>query len=467
MGHSWKPIEGLPEVWRDWRTTEFDAIRSLLTDLGESNPADLEEALRRSIRDAAIETGQVEDLYRMPRGRTETMIAEGIRPDLLPKGLGTSLSDADVLGLIEDQQAVLEHIFFALKGQRTLSLSFIRETHALLVRRQRTYVAQTQAGPQDQPLVGGEFKKYTNTVELPDGTVHEYCPPVHVASELEHMVQMFSELNPSEVPAEVRAAWLHHRFVHIHPFPDGNGRVARALANLVLAQAGVFPLVVRGDEVEVGRYRRCLVAADKGDLWPFVEFVRVLQRRQVLSLGFIQPKLPRAIHPSGDRIEVQLRRIEEKLISRLGSAPSAWNSAETTAGRMGHILDQRFEALAISIGDRFRRLEGFAVNRSGGSLAQSNFATLARDRIDRFSALRFSIPEPWELNCVIRDAHVRFNGIAVGEIYLHREGRQIFESADDRFVFLYTEPSDATCARFEKWLSDQLVEALEALESGL
>ena len=32
---------------------------------------------------------------------------------------------------------------------------------------------------------------------------------------------------------EIEATWLHHRFTQIHPFQDGNGRVARALASLV------------------------------------------------------------------------------------------------------------------------------------------------------------------------------------------------------------------------------------------
>ena len=42
---------------------------------------------------------------------------------------------------------------------------------------------------------------------------------------------------------EVEAAWLHHRFGQIHPFQDGNGRVARALATMIFLRAGFVPLV--------------------------------------------------------------------------------------------------------------------------------------------------------------------------------------------------------------------------------
>ena len=43
------------------------------------------------------------------------------------------------------------------------------------------------------------------------------------------------------------AAWLHHRFTQIHPFQDGNGRVARVLTTMVMLKAGLLPLVVDGD----------------------------------------------------------------------------------------------------------------------------------------------------------------------------------------------------------------------------
>ena len=39
------------------------------------------------------------------------------------------------------------------------------------------------------------------------------------------------------VPPDASAAWLHHRFVQIHPFQDGNGRLAEAISSLVLIQA--------------------------------------------------------------------------------------------------------------------------------------------------------------------------------------------------------------------------------------
>lgn len=71
-------------------------------------------------------------------------------------------------------------------------------------------------------------------------------------------------------PVEV-ASFLHHGFVSIHPFIDGNGRVARLLTNLYLIARGYPPVVLKiGDR---GKYYRSLRAADAGNPGQFVNFI--------------------------------------------------------------------------------------------------------------------------------------------------------------------------------------------------
>ena len=67
------------------------------------------------------------------------------------------------------------------------------------------------------------------------------------------------------------AAFLHHRFVEIHPFTDGNGRVARLLANLYLIANGYPPVVIKTEDR--GKYYKCLRSADAGDPVPFAGFI--------------------------------------------------------------------------------------------------------------------------------------------------------------------------------------------------
>lgn len=71
-------------------------------------------------------------------------------------------------------------------------------------------------------------------------------------------------------PVEL-ASFLHHGFVKIHPFIDGNGRVARLLTNLYLIARGYPPVVLKiGDR---GKYYRSLRAADAGNPGQFVNFI--------------------------------------------------------------------------------------------------------------------------------------------------------------------------------------------------
>lgn len=89
------------------------------------------------------------------------------------------------------------------------------------------------------------------------------------------MVGIYSELEQdSDVHPVVKAAWLHHRFVQIHPFADGNGRVARALTLLTLEKHHYAPLVI--DRFHRTDYFDALDKANGGDLSPLVGlFVRL------------------------------------------------------------------------------------------------------------------------------------------------------------------------------------------------
>lgn len=84
-------------------------------------------------------------------------------------------------------------------------------------------------------------------------------------------------------PVEL-AAQAHKRFVFIHPFMDGNGRVARLLMNLCLLRQG-YTLTVVPPFVRV-EYIQLLEKAHNDDA-PFVEFIadRVLEtQKDILSM---------------------------------------------------------------------------------------------------------------------------------------------------------------------------------------
>jgi Fic family protein len=90
---------------------------------------------------------------------------------------------------------------------------------------------------------------------------------------MDELIEIYHRL--PEIHPEVRSAWIHHAFTQIHPFQDGNGRVARALASIDFIKAGLFPLIVHRTQRE--EYLQALVQADQGDLSLLVKMFYRLQ----------------------------------------------------------------------------------------------------------------------------------------------------------------------------------------------
>jgi Fic-DOC domain mobile mystery protein B len=87
-----------------------------------------------------------------------------------------------------------------------------------------------------------------------------------------------AQVDGHSYPIREVAARLHHRLVQIHPFPNGNGRLARTYADLLLSSQGEErfrwgdgDLVAHGDVRE--RYIAALRAADARDYGPLLQFL--------------------------------------------------------------------------------------------------------------------------------------------------------------------------------------------------
>lgn len=79
--------------------------------------------------------------------------------------------------------------------------------------------------------------------------------------------------------ADEIAVRFHHRLVVIHPFPNGNGRHARLIADVLVIKLGgaafswgSASLVTEGEARD--RYLKALRAADSGDIQPLLKFAR-------------------------------------------------------------------------------------------------------------------------------------------------------------------------------------------------
>jgi Fic-DOC domain mobile mystery protein B len=104
--------------------------------------------------------------------------------------------------------------------------------------------------------------------------------PERVAGEVRKLLEdTKAQLAGKVAPTDEIAARFHHRLFSIHPFPNGNGRHARLLTDLLLAANGAEPFTWgRGDLEHAGeareRYLAALRAADARDFAPLLAFVR-------------------------------------------------------------------------------------------------------------------------------------------------------------------------------------------------
>lgn len=101
------------------------------------------------------------------------------------------------------------------------------------------------------------------------GSIHKFPSPEEVPTLMEEFVEQAPRWKEQYHPVEY-AARLHQRLVAIHPFVDGNGRVARLLMNLVLLQSGhlvtVIPPVLRSEYLET-------LETSHRHMTPFVLFI--------------------------------------------------------------------------------------------------------------------------------------------------------------------------------------------------
>ena len=120
--------------------------------------------------------------------------------------------------------------------------------------------------------------------------VHFEAPAAsRVDAEMRVFLRWFNE--PTDMDLVLKAAIAHLWFVTIHPFEDGNGRIARALTDLLLARSErtvqrfySMSAQIRGDR---GAYYKLLEATQKGNLeitrwlvWFFDCLSRALERAE-------------------------------------------------------------------------------------------------------------------------------------------------------------------------------------------
>ena len=150
---------------------------------------------------------------------------------------------------------------------------FIRNLHRVLLKEPYETESLTPDNRRTMRTVAlGDYKTTPNNVKTLTGEIYHFTPPEQVKPKMTDLLDWYRDQESTGEHPIIIAATFHWRFVRIHPFDDGNGRMARLLMNLILLKHGYPLAIVDSDNKE--RYLSELERVDQTeDLAAFIEFI--------------------------------------------------------------------------------------------------------------------------------------------------------------------------------------------------
>ncbi len=156
----------------------------------------------------------------------------------------------------KNHQEALDYLYELIEHgiSHTISEQLVRSLHALVIQNI------------DKNIAG----KYREVDVFITGTDHRPPSSFEVPIKMRELVQWARE-NYGKIDIVEFSAMFHHKFVHVHPFEDGNGRTGRLLMNIFLMQYG-FPMTII-QVLDRQKYYRALRDADNNNYKPLCSFI--------------------------------------------------------------------------------------------------------------------------------------------------------------------------------------------------
>ena len=124
---------------------------------------------------------------------------------------------------------------------RPLTETFIRTLHQILLR--EDYQVTNPDGT-TYTIHAGQYKTRPNSVRTITGELFEYASPEETPALMADLIAWYNREEAAATLSPIQLASLfHYRYIRIHPFEDGNGRIARLLVNYILCKHG-YPMIV-------------------------------------------------------------------------------------------------------------------------------------------------------------------------------------------------------------------------------
>jgi Fic family protein len=134
---------------------------------------------------------------------------------------------------------------------RPLSESFIRNLNRTIL--VNDFYKLSRDGEYRYKIHTGIYKTRPNSVITPTGEMFDYASPEETPALMSDLVTWYNSVEtgsaPSLHPIEL-ATLFHYRYIRIHPFEDGNGRIARLMMNYIFLRHNYPMIVVRTDDIK-------------------------------------------------------------------------------------------------------------------------------------------------------------------------------------------------------------------------
>lgn len=174
---------------------------------------------------------------------------------------------------------------------------FVRQLHRTILREDYTVYRRLPGGVQTSYVVhAGVYKTRPNSVMTLAGERFEYASPEETPALMADLVRWYNEEeDKGELTLAELCALFHYRYIRIHPFEDGNGRMARLLVNYILCRHGYPMIVVKSADKEnyldalgrcdamVGMVPSVGAHAGVGQIRPFVAYVEQCMERALAT----------------------------------------------------------------------------------------------------------------------------------------------------------------------------------------
>ncbi|MBL7779106.1 MAG: Fic family protein [Chitinophagales bacterium] len=275
---------------------------------------------------------------------------------------------------------------WAADTERPLTESNIKNLNEAILVKPFWKDAITPDGQKTRRLIKvGDYKEFPNSVLLSNGEIFEYASVADTPILMHELMDWYRAEEKTLHPATL-AAMFHYKFVRIHPFDDGNGRIARLLMNYVLYKNNLPPVIIKSEDK--ANYLRALRSADIGDNEPLIEYIC---QQLVWSLEIsIKAATDGEVEEAGDldkELAVLQRELKgEDVLKAKATAENIADAIEQNIIPYFKLLEEKCNGLREFFFDTNRRIEFETSGESGtkqlGS-AESQWNTMIENWLNK------------------------------------------------------------------------------------